>query len=883
MYYTKEYLKRAHREIDTIFRVLFPEHGMAVREEQIMLCHEMLDNLLGRNIALCDAGVGIGKTYAYLVACVLMRKYSLLAEGCSPYEQRPIVISTSSITLQKAILTEYIPFLSRILQENGTIQAPIKAVIRKGKEHFVCDERLEQRIVAIEEKNKNALQKEALLSLKEHYDMDEVSNLSGFDRRMVSVPKFCSGDCPKRGSCRYQQYLERSRDHEMFIQICNHNYLLADGYHRLQDYRPLLKDYRALIVDEAHKLPDAAKQMFGKSLCYDDIREICFYLGKEYQGPEIRKLSGTIRMVLDIIGENHRTRYGIKEEFHMTEECAMYLCEGIQTMNKIIEKLEKKIPKWIRNKLEETRSVLEYFFHQDKKYVLHLKQDHDHRIILCASSRRIPQYLDQMLWSRGMGAILTSGTLKTGQGFSHIRKMTGLQRVRRVREYVADSPFEYQKNCLLYLPKNLKKSRRGSQEEAEMIAGHIHSLICSTYGHTLVLFTSYHLMGNVYQMLRDEIPFPMIEVWRHSPEGSVKYFFIRDMESLEIVLLPSKYLMHQVRANRSPNTIRRNAFALAYYWEYLLENEKKAEDIYEMDYETQYDYFAEYLKWLKAGKHTDNLENGPQNKTCNAYLKEVFRFYCFLEAVRNNGSYLSVLSYNQPITRANAIGVRRTLRSRSFKGYLKEEERDVRAAEKNEIITILEACTNCRDQVLILLTSELGFRIGEILGIDYTKDIDYETHEIRVNFREDNENDARAKNAEERRGRLSDDTFEFLLYYIGEYWDILQKQEYLFINIKGDTTGKPMKVDSVYDMFERMEKKTGIKITPHMLRRYYANTRWESDWPLEMISQALGHKHLDTTIRYLNVLDDKLRTASQEFYRRYSNLYNVNQFLESRR
>ena len=66
MYYTREYLNRAHREIDTIFRVLFPEHGMAVREEQIMLCHEMLDNLLGRNIALCDAGVGIGKTYAYL-------------------------------------------------------------------------------------------------------------------------------------------------------------------------------------------------------------------------------------------------------------------------------------------------------------------------------------------------------------------------------------------------------------------------------------------------------------------------------------------------------------------------------------------------------------------------------------------------------------------------------------------------------------------------------------------------------------------------------------------------------------------------------------------------------------------------------------------------
>lgn len=87
-------------------------------------------------------------------------------------------------------------------------------------------------------------------------------------------------------------------------------------------------------------------------------------------------------------------------------------------------------------------------------------------------------------------------------------------------------------------------------------------------------------------------------------------------------------------------------------------------------------------------------------------------FIHFLEVVRNNGSSLSVLSYNQPITKANAIGVRRTIRSRSFKGYLKEEERNVRAAERNEIVTILEACTNCRDQVLILLTSELGFRIG---------------------------------------------------------------------------------------------------------------------------------------------------------------------------
>ena len=143
MFYKVEYQKRAHQEVEKIFRVLFPEQGLAVREEQIRLCHEMLDTLLGEQIALCDAGVGIGKTYAYLVACVLLRKYSMLTGRGNPLEQRPVVVSTSSIALQKAILTEYIPFLSRVLLEQGIIQSPLRAVVRKGKEHFVCDNRLE--------------------------------------------------------------------------------------------------------------------------------------------------------------------------------------------------------------------------------------------------------------------------------------------------------------------------------------------------------------------------------------------------------------------------------------------------------------------------------------------------------------------------------------------------------------------------------------------------------------------------------------------------------------------------------------------------------------------------------------------------------------------
>ena len=525
MFYKVEYQKRAHQEVEKIFRVLFPEQGLAVREEQIRLCHEMLDTLLREQIALCDAGVGIGKTYAYLVACVLLRKYSMLTGRGNPLEQRPVVVSTSSIALQKAILTEYIPFLSRVLLEQGIIQSPLRAVVRKGKEHFVCDNRLEQRIEAIRHKQKNAAQKEALLSLRKQYDMDSVKNLSGFDRRLVCVPKFCPRECPGRQTCRYQRYLEESKKQDVFLQICNHNYLLADAFHRREEYKPLLADYRALVVDEAHKLPEAARQMFGKNLCMDDIREIAYYLEREHQNVEARTLKAGMYSIFTIIRESHMFSHGIKENFQLTGECEFCLWEGIQMIERMMEQLKGVVPKWVLNRLQEAKEVLECFLQKNSKYVLHLRMDKEKIPVLCAASREIPQLLREMLWDReqALSVILTSGTLKAGKGFARTLQITGLEGRTDVQSYVAESPFAYEENCLLYLPKTLRKCKRGSREEVEMVAGQIHSLICSTYGHTLVLFTSYTLMGSVYQILRDGIPFPMVEVWRHSQEEILRF------------------------------------------------------------------------------------------------------------------------------------------------------------------------------------------------------------------------------------------------------------------------------------------------------------------------------------------------------------------------
>ena len=86
-------------------------------------------------------------------------------------------------------------------------------------------------------------------------------------------------------------------------------------------------------------------------------------------------------------------------------------------------------------------------------------------------------------------------------------------------------------------------------------------------------------------------------------EKQEKFYFIREKESMNIVLLPSKYLMHKKRSKISPNTIRRSAFALSYYLNYMDENQLHLDDIYQMKYAEQHEHFTEFLIWLKAGEH----------------------------------------------------------------------------------------------------------------------------------------------------------------------------------------------------------------------------------------------------------------------------------------
>ena len=253
-----------------------------MREEQIALCHEVLDTLYNKEISLCEAGVGTGKTLAYLVGCILWQMHR-------PERMKlPIVISTSSVALQDAILTEYLPDLSAILLDEGIITAPITAVVRKGKERFClrCPPCRKSIAGAAKQKKSNGT---ACTLQKIFWTWIISRNFSRYDRCRICVPQSCPRDCFLRLDCRYQQYFAGFHEtrHPKF---CNHNYLLADASHRLEDRPLLLRSYQALVVDEAHKLPDAARQMYTETLSPHNMDELCLLLQQAHYKDFARQL-----------------------------------------------------------------------------------------------------------------------------------------------------------------------------------------------------------------------------------------------------------------------------------------------------------------------------------------------------------------------------------------------------------------------------------------------------------------------------------------------------------------------------------------------------------------------------------------------------------------
>ena len=223
----------------------------------------MYYGLKNKKFSICKASAGSDKTVAYLLAVILIKKVFF---GQDSVSGRPVTISTSSIKLEKKITEVEIPKLSSILVENGIIDKPIKAVLRKGKEHYFCYKRyldfVNQKIFKPDQTQAIATMNYLKSNefLKTAFDLDEL-NLRPYFKNRLSV-KFDCKQCTYQSGCKYRNFIYELNNSTYDIQVTNHNQLLVDLKMKSKGIRGLLRVSDFIVIDEAHKLRFVAREVF---------------------------------------------------------------------------------------------------------------------------------------------------------------------------------------------------------------------------------------------------------------------------------------------------------------------------------------------------------------------------------------------------------------------------------------------------------------------------------------------------------------------------------------------------------------------------------------------------------------------------------------------
>jgi len=97
--------------------------NFAPRRQQIDMAHIVARTLSDTNVAVIEAGTGIGKTFAYLIPAILSGK--------------KVIVSTGTKNLQDQIFKRDLPLIRKITG------VPLTAVMLKGRANYICLYRLE--------------------------------------------------------------------------------------------------------------------------------------------------------------------------------------------------------------------------------------------------------------------------------------------------------------------------------------------------------------------------------------------------------------------------------------------------------------------------------------------------------------------------------------------------------------------------------------------------------------------------------------------------------------------------------------------------------------------------------------------------------------------
>ncbi|PRE19621.1 ATP-dependent DNA helicase [Burkholderia multivorans] len=475
----------------------------------------------GDNTLIVEAGTGTGKTYAYLVPAMLWGG--------------KVIVSTGTKHLQDQLFLRDIPTV------RNALAVPVTVAMLKGRANYLCHYYLQRTA-----DNGRLPSRQDTAYLQEIVRFAKITK-SGDKAELASVPETapvwsmvtstrdnCLGqECPHYKECFVMQ--ARREAQQADIVVVNHHLFFADIMLRDTGMAELLPNANTVIFDEAHQLPETATLFFGETLSTTQILElardtVAEGLSHARDAVEWVKLGGAleraardvrlafaddqiVRMSLAQLGDDHPLFAALDALEAALDALASALAsqaeraESLGACLRRARELQDLLAGWVAPGAAEAAAQADAAAAGDAEAAAGDPNEKVRWVEVFAHTVQLhetPLSVAPIFAKQRAGVprawIFTSATLSVRGDFTHYAAQMGLSSRRSM---TLASPFDYQTQGLLYVPRNLPQPSSPAFTDAVFDAAL--PAIEAAGGGVFMLCTTLRAVDRIASKLRDVI------------------------------------------------------------------------------------------------------------------------------------------------------------------------------------------------------------------------------------------------------------------------------------------------------------------------------------------------------------------------------------------
>lgn len=320
----------------------------------------------------------------------------------------------------------------------------------------------------------------------------------------------------KYSICSYELSLELSEWCELIV--CDYNYLFDLQVYFRRYFGAVDANY-VFLIDEAHNLPDRAREMYSATLTRSDFARI---ENKFPKFPKFARACGDVLSKFDVLHALAMTeKQEIEDElygFYITSELPEDITAELTPLVKTVDKMfatdffDEELNELYFN-VKHMLKVCEIF---DKRFKMYIEA-HNEEVILRLLCLDASYMLDKAM-KKGISTVLFSATLTPLEYFSDILgcgKSTTLD---------LKSPYAKENLCLIGI-NNISTRYEDRKKSATNVANVIRASIAGKKGNYIVYFPSYSYLTEVKEIFENKYPkIKVITQIKSMSEGAKREF-----------------------------------------------------------------------------------------------------------------------------------------------------------------------------------------------------------------------------------------------------------------------------------------------------------------------------------------------------------------------